>query len=427
MFLVGQEIHNLIKRLFPICRSITGKGVRKTLNIIKEYVPELKIESIKSKTKCFDWEVPLEWDIEEAYIEDSNGNKIIDFKNHNLHVVNYSIAIDKKLSFEELDSHLHYRKDLPEAIPYVTSYYKPYWGFCLSYNQYKKLNRNGKYRVYIKSKHFEGELNYGEVIIEGNSKKEIFFSTYICHPSLANDNLSGPALATFLINYVKSLKNRKYTYRFIFIPETIGSICYLSKNLKILKENVIAGFVLTCVGDEGKFSYIPSRYGNTLADKVVLNLLNYEIKNYIKYTYLDRGSDERQYCWPGIDLPVCLVTKSKFGCYKEYHTSLDNLDFVTPKGLEESYNFYKKVIDVLENNEKYVATTLGEPQMGKRGLYNHISHTGRKGLSKLLIDFLVYADGKNDLIDIANIIGESAYKLIEIKNILKNYKLIKVL
>ena len=317
--------------------------------------------------------------------------------------------------------------DLPEAIPYVTSYYKPYWGFCLSYNQYKKLNRNGKYRVYIKSKHFEGELNYGEVIIEGNSKKEIFFSTYICHPSLANDNLSGPALATFLINYVKSLNNRKYTYRFIFIPETIGSICYLSKNLKTLKENVIAGFVLTCVGDEGKFSYIPSRYGNTLADKVVLNLLDYEVQDYIKYTYLDRGSDERQYCWPGIDLPVCLVTKSKFGCYKEYHTSLDNLNFVTPKGLEESYNFYKKVIDVLENNEKYITTTLGEPQMGKRGLYHHISHIGRKGLSKLLLNFLVYADGRNDLIDIANILGKSAYKLIEVKNILKNYKLIKVL
>ena len=288
MYTIGKKMHNFIKRLFPICRSITGKGVRETLNIIKEYVPELKIESIKSKTKCFDWEVPLEWDIEEAYIEDSNGNKIVDFKNHNLHIVNYSVAVDKKISFDELEKHLHYRKDLPEAIPYVTSYYKSYWGFCLSYNQYKNLNRNGKYKVYIKSKHFEGELNYGEVIIEGKTKKEIFFSTYICHPSLANDNLSGPALATFLINYVKSLKNRKYTYRFIFIPETIGSICYLSKNLKTLKENVIAGFVLTCVGDEGKFSYIPSRHG--------INLLNCEIQDYIKYTYSNRGSNERQYC-----------------------------------------------------------------------------------------------------------------------------------
>jgi len=332
-FTAGQDMHDLARRLFPINRSITGRGFRKSLEIIREYLPELQIKSIKSGEKCFDWIVPLEWDVEEAYIEEyPSGKRIVDFKENNLHLVNYSVAVDKVLSFEELDKHLYYREDLPEAIPYVTSYYHPNWGFCLTYNQYKTLDQNKKYRVVIRSRHFQGELNYGELIIPGESEEEIFFSTYLCHPSMANNELSGPVLATFLARYVKQKENRRYTYRFIFIPETIGSICYLSRNLKELKSKVIAGFVLTCVGDEGKFSYLPSRCGDTLADKVALNLLTYEVGNFKRYSFLERGSDERQYCSPGIDLPVCLVMKSKFGAYKEYHTSLDNLDFVTTSG-----------------------------------------------------------------------------------------------
>jgi aminopeptidase-like protein/aminoglycoside N3'-acetyltransferase len=428
-FSLGQEMHDLARRLFPINRSITGKGFRKSLEIIKEYLPDLQIRSIKSGEKCFNWTVPLEWDIEEAYIEEyPSGKKIVDFKENNLHVVNYSISVDKILSFEELENHLYYRKDLPEAIPYVTSYYHPTWGFCISYNQYKTLDKTKKFHVVIRSKHFQGELNYAELIIPGKSDKEVFFSTYLCHPSLANDNLSGPVLATFLAKYLKQKQERRYTYRFVFIPETIGSICYLSRNLKHLKEKTIAGYVLTCVGDEGEFSYLPSRYGNTLADKVALNLLNYDSSvngKFKKYTYLDRGSDERQYCAPDIDLPVCLVMKSKFGEYKEYHTSLDNLDFVTPKGLEESFNFYRKLIEVLENNKTYKVTVLCEPQMGKRGLYHKISHTGRKGFTKLLMDFLAYADGTNDLIDIANILKTSAYDLIEVANLLEKHNLIE--
>lgn len=423
----GKQMHRLMEKLFPINRSILGKGFRQSLEIIREYLPQIKVFNIPSGEKCFDWTVPNEWDIEEAYLEEyPSGKKIVDFKDNNLHVVNYSIAVDKILSFEQLKPHLFYREDLPDAIPYVTSYYKPFWGFCLSYNQYKKLDKNKKYRAYIKSKHFKGNLTYGELIIKGKSNKEVFFSTYLCHPSMANNELSGPVLATFLAKYVLNKKNQNLTYRFIFIPETIGSICYLSKNLETLKKNVIAGFVLTCVGDEGKFSYIPSRYGNTLADKIALNLLDYEVGDYNKYTFLDRGSDERQYCSPNVDLPVCVITKSKFGTYKEYHTSLDNLEFVTPKGLQQSYDFYTKLIDILENNKIYETTVLCEPQMGKRNLYPNISTIKVRGeFTKTIMDFLAYADGTNDLIDIGNYIKKSAYQLIEIKDILLKHNLIK--
>ncbi|ADR18632.1 DUF4910 domain-containing protein [Calditerrivibrio nitroreducens] len=423
---IGQSMHDLIRRLFPINRSLTGKGFRKSLEIIKEYVSGLEIKHIESGEKCFDWTVPDEWDVEEAYLEEvDSGKRIVDFRNNNLHLVGYSIPVDVVLNFEELDKHLHYREDLPDAIPYVTSYYNPYWGFCLSYNQYKNLDRNKKYRAVIKSRLFRGVLNYGEIIIKGKTDKEIFFSTYLCHPSMANNELSGPVMAAFLANYVKERKDNKYTYRFIFIPETIGSICYISKNLENMKKNIVAGFVLTCCGDEGKFSYVPSRYGDTIADKVALNLLKYELDEFKEYSFLDRGSDERQYCSPGVDLPVCSVMRSKYGTFKEYHTSLDNLDFVTPKGLEETFEFYKKVINILENNDICVSNILCEPQMGKRGLYNTISHMGRTGSVKLMMDFIAYADGRNDLIDIANILNCSAYNLLEIKNILLKNNLIE--
>lgn len=425
---VGQEMHDLIRRLFPINRSITGKGFRKSLSIIKEYMPDLEIKEISSGEKCFDWTVPMEWDIEEAFIEDlETGKRIVDFKNHNLHVVGYSKPIDIVLDYQELVKHLHYREDLPEAIPYATSYYKDYWGFCIRYSEFLKLDKGKKYRAVIKSEFTKGVLNYGEAFVKGATEKEIIFSTYLCHPSMANNELSGPALAVYLYNYIKKKQNLKYGYRFVFVPETIGSICYISKNLENLKKNVVAGFVLTCCGDEGVFSYVPSRYGNTLADKVVLNLLRFEVGDFKKYSFLDRGSDERQYCAPGVDLPVCSVMKSKYGEYKEYHTSLDDLNFVTPKGLEESYNFYVKVIEVLENNAFCVSKILCEPHMSSRGLYHTLSHIGIEKKTKLMMDFLAYADGKNDLIDIANILGVSAFRLIEIKDILLKHQIIEKL
>lgn len=425
---IGQEMHDLIRRLFPINRSITGRGLRKSLNIIKEYMPDLEIKEVKSGEQCFDWTVPMEWNIEEAFIEELEGGKrIVDFRKHNLHVVGYSTPIDAVLDYDKLVKHLHFREDLPDAIPYVTSYYKDYWGFCIRYSDFLKLDRNKKYRVFIKSEFKRGVLNYGECFVKGATEKEILFSTYICHPSMANNELSGPALAVYLYKYIKKKANLNYSYRFVFVPETIGSICYISKNLEKLKNNVVAGFVLTCCGDEGVFSYVPSRYGNTLADKVALNLLEFEVRNFKRYSFLDRGSDERQYCAPGVDLPVCSVMKSKYGEYKEYHTSLDDLNFVTPKGLEESYNFYIKVIEILENNGFYKTKVICEPFMSKRGLYRTLSHLGTDEKTKLMMDFIAYADGTNDLIDIANILGVSAFSLIHIKDILLNHQIIEKL
>jgi len=417
-------MHKLIKELFPINRSLSGEGVRETLRILKRENPELNIHSIKSGTQVFDWTVPKEWNCKEAYIITPDGRKICDYNENNLHLVQYSVPFEGEIELDELQKHLYSLPKLPNAIPYVTSYYKERWGFCISENERKKL-KPGKYKVVIKSELKNGVLNYADIIIPGKSEKEIMFSTYICHPSMANNELSGPTLATFLAKYVKSIDNY-YTYRFIFAPETIGSLIYLSKYLNHLKEKVIAGFILTCVGDERAYSYMPSRYGNTLADKVALNILEYDIKDYKKYSFLQRGSDERQYCAPGVDLPVCSIMRSKYGEYPEYHTSFDNLELVTPKGLEESFEVYKKIIDVLENNFYYKVTVLGEPQLGKRGLYpDACTPDTDYDLAFLYRNFLAYADGKNDLIDIANIIGISVDKLIDIARLFEKHKLVE--
>ena len=422
----GNKMYELIKELFPINRSLSGEGVRETLRILKRENPELNIHEIKSGTQVFDWTVPKEWNCKEAYIITPDGRKICDYNENNLHLIQYSVPFEGEVDLDELQKHLYSLPKLPDAIPYVTSYYKERWGFCISENERKKL-KPGKYKVVIKSELKDGVLNYADIVIPGKSDKEIMFSTYICHPSMANNELSGPALATFLAKYVKNLDNH-YTYRFIFAPETIGSLIYLSKHLNHLKEKVIAGFILTCVGDERAYSYMPSRYGNTLADKAALNILEYDIKDYEKYSFLQRGSDERQYCAPGVDLPVCSVMRSKYAEYPEYHTSLDNLELVTPKGLEESFNIYKKIIDVLENNFYYKVKVLGEPQLGKRDLYpDTCTPDTDYDLAFLYRNFLTYADGKNDLIDIANIIGISADRLIDITKLFEKHKLVEKL
>jgi len=422
---IGEKMLSLAKELFPINRSLSGDGVRETLNILKRENKDLQIHSIKSGTKVFDWEVPDEWNCREAYIITPDGKKICDYNKNNLHLVQYSIPFEGEMSLEELNKHLYSLPHLPDAIPYVTSYYNRKWGFCISENERKKLKK-GRYKVVIKSELKKGVINYADLIIPGKSKKEIMFSTYICHPSMANNELSGPVLATFLAKYLKK-KNNYYTYRFIFAPETIGSLIYLSRHLNYLKENVIAGFILTCVGDERNYSYLASRYGDTLADKVALNILENEIKDFKKYSYLDRGSDERQYCAPGIDLPVCSVMRTKYAEYPEYHTSLDDFNVVTAKGLEGAYNLYIKMIEVLENNFKYKVTVLGEPQLGKRGLYpKECTPTTDYSLAFLYRNFLAYADGSNDLIDIANILGVSAYKLVDIAKLFLKENLIRI-
>jgi aminopeptidase-like protein len=397
----GQVMYRLVTELFPICRSISGNGVRETLRIIQGHIP-IAIHQVPSGTKVFDWTVPKEWNIRDAYIMDESGNKIIDFNDNNLHVLGYSIPVDKTVSLAELQGHLYSREDLPDAIPYVTSYYEERWGFCLTHNQRETL-REGFYKVFIDSDITDGVLNYGELIVPGSSEKEIFLSTYICHPSMANNELSGPVVTTFLSKWILQ-KPRTYTYRIVFIPETIGSITYLSQNMSVMQRNINAGFVITCIGDNRAYSYLPSRHGSTLADRVALNILNTKHPDFNKYSFLDRGSDERQYCSPGIDLPVVSIMRSKYGTYPEYHTSHDNLDLVSPGGLQGGFEVIKDCLELIEQNKTYRIKCLGEPQLGRRGLYPTVgSHELNWNISHMM-NFIAYADGTNDLIDISNTI-----------------------
>lgn len=424
---IGQDIYSFCKSIFKINRSLTGEGVRETLGIIKSKLPELTINEIPSGTKCLDWEIPKEWNVNDAYIINPEGEKILDFKNNNISIVGYSTPINKKINLEELLPHLFSLPNQPSAIPYITSYYKKHWGFCMSENDKNKLKK-GKYEVFIDSSFKKGSLTYGELLIKGKTDQEVFISTYICHPSLANDNLSGPVLATYLSKYIDEIKNKYYSYRIIFIPETIGAIAYLSKNLVSLKKNVIAGFVLTCVGDNNNYSFLPSRRGDTLSDKIALHILNYSKKEYTKYSFLDRGSDERQYCSPGVDLPICSVMRSKYGEFNEYHTSLDNLDFVCPNGFAGSYETHTKIIEAIENNFIYKANVIGEPQLGKRGMYPNISTKKSISIVRNLKNVIAYCDGKNDLIDIANIINVPIWEIYPIINqLLKNNLISKII
>ena len=392
--------YQLLERLFPINRSITGQGVEQSLEIIKTLLPALRILKIPSGTQCFDWVVPEEWHARNAFLEDDSGERILDFKENNLHLVGYSTPIDTILPLEELQEHLYSLEELPDAIPYVTSYYKKRWGFCLSDRQRKAL-KPGNYHAVIDSSFKKGSLTYGELIIPGDKEQEVLLSTYICHPSLANDNLSGPVVLTFLAEWLSSLPSRKYTYRIVYTPETIGAISYLHKNLEQLKKRVIAGFIFTCLGDERTWSYLPSRNGNTLSDRVAKYVLNKFVPTYTTYSFLDRGSDERQYCSPGVDLPIASIMRSKYGTYPEYHTSLDNLGFVTDEGLNQSLELYKNVIGIIEKNATYKTTCLCEPQLGKRGLYPTISTKKTMGTTKDLMNLIAYADGLRDLLSIA--------------------------
>lgn len=408
---LGQQMLDLAKMLFPICRSITGDGVRETLKIISDIIP-LAIHEVSTGTKAFDWSVPKEWNIRDAFVADENGNKIVDFKNNNLHVVGYSVPVDKWISLSELQEHLHSLPEQTNAIPYVTSYYNERWGFCISHGERSKL-KDGKYHVFIDSTLEDGSLTYGECIIEGEAKQEVFLSTYICHPSMANNELSGPVVASFIGKWLTS-QDRRYTYRIIFIPETIGSIAYLSRNLEELKENVLVGFNLSCIGDDRAYSYVASRYEKSLADKVASNVLSFKHPNFIKYSFLDRGSDERQYCSPGVNLPLVTLCRSKYGTYPEYHTSLDNFDVVTADGLFGAYELVRDCIYAIENNRTFRVTCYGEPQLGKRGLYPNLS-TKKSGASvETMMDFIAYADGANDLIDISNIIRKPVREIVQI-------------
>ena len=423
---IGPQIYDLAGRLWPINRSITGEGVRETLKIISGIIPGLKIYSVASSTKVFDWVVPKEWAVKEAYIITPEGKKICDFSKNNLHLVGYSVPFQASISLDELKKHLYTLPDQPSAIPYVTSYYKKRWGFCLTQDQFNNL-KDGTYKVVINSSLFEGKLNYGELLIKGKSEKEIFLSTYICHPSMANNELSGPTVVTFLAKWLQELSNPEYSYRIIFIPETIGSITYLSSHYKDMKKKILAGFNVSCVGDDRAYSYIPSRKGNTLSDLVAKHVLKWTDPNFIKYSWLDRGSDERQYCAPGIDLPIASILRSKYGSYPEYHTSLDNLEnVVNPEGLSGGYWAIRNAIEAIENNKYYECTVLCEPQMDKRGLYPTLSKRGRAVEVSLMLNFISFCDGKTSLLDIADNLNTPIWELYDVVDKLKSHKLIKV-
>ena len=310
--MIGNEIHQFAKELWPINRSITGVGVRETLKRISIHIPKLDIKSVPSDTQVFDWTVPSEWHVNKAYIITPSGKKICDFSRNNLHLLGYSIPYEGSLSLEELKKHLYTLPDQPNAIPYVTSYYKERWGFCIAQKEFDVLKK-GTYKVLIDSTLFKGELNYGELFIKGKSNKEIFLSTYVCHPSMANNELSGPTVLTFIAKWLMENNDLEYTYRIIFIPETIGSITYLSRNYKEMKKKTIAGFNVTCVGDDRSYSYLPSRNGNTISDLISKHILKWIDKNFKSYSWLERGSDERQYCAPGIDLPIASIFRTKYG------------------------------------------------------------------------------------------------------------------
>lgn len=413
MLTSGEKIYEFAEQMFPICRSITGDGVRETLRQIKERLPSLRIYEVPSGTQCFDWTVPREWNIRAAWVVDPDGSKIIDFRNNNLHVVGYSTPVNTEMDLEELDQHLYSLPDQPNAIPYITSYYKERWGFCLTHQQRRSL-KPGRYQVMIDSDLKNGSITYGEYLLPGRTDREVFLSTYVCHPSMANNELSGPCVTTFLADWLAGLAERRYSYRIVFIPETIGSITYLSRNYEEMKRRVVAGFNVSCVGDNRTYSYLPSRAETTLADRVALHVLRHVYPDFQRYEYLHRASDERQYCSPGIDLPVASVMQSKFGCYPEYHTSLDDLSLISPEGLYGAYSVLLKCLQCIEADFVPCATVCCEPQLGKRGLYPTLSSKNSTTAVRAMMDILAYADGQRSLLEIADKIGRPMWELVPI-------------
>lgn len=397
----GKYMYSLAEELWPLPRSLSGPGVRQTLAILKRELPGLELNRFRTGTRAFDWTIPKEWSVKSARLVDPIGRVLCDFDENNLSLVGYSVPVSGKYSLTNLQNHLHSLENQPDAIPFVTSYYEENWGFCMTHHARQSLI-DGMYDVQIDSDLKRGYLDYGELTVRGKSSREILFSTYICHPSMANNELSGPVLSTALARHLQVF-DLNYSYRFLFLPETIGSLAYLAANLDSLKERTLAGFVITCVGDEGKFSYIPSRLGGTLADRLALKVLGDMNKEYVEYQWSDRGSDERQYCAPGIDLPVCSITRSKYGEYPEYHTDLDRLGtVVTPAGLQGSLDYFLEVVRTIESSRFPKTTVLGEPQLGARGLYEQTSvYRGPHVRGKSLRDCLSMFDGNHSLEEVA--------------------------
>jgi aminopeptidase-like protein len=399
----GDVMHALIRELYPICRSITGDGVRQTLERLKADVP-LSVREVASGTEVLDWTVPAEWNIRDAYIRNSQGERVVDFREHSLHVMSYSVPVHTRMSLEELVPHLHTLPDRPDWIPYRTSYYREAWGFCLTERQKQRLSE-GTYEVCIDSTLAPGSLTYGELLIEGASRDEVLISVHCCHPSLANDNLSGVALAVALAKHLKARRNR-YSYRFVFVPASIGPIVWLAENPNA-STAIRHGLVLACVGDAGNVTYKRSQQGNAEVDRAAAHVLKlsgapHRIDDFVPYGY-----DERQYCSPGFDLPVGRLTRTPNGEFPEYHTSADDPEFVKPESLADSLAVCISILDVLERNCRYVnLAPYGEPQLGRRGLYRGLAGGNALPASELaLLWVLNQSDGTRSLLDIAERAG----------------------
>ena len=405
---IAEEIEQYFDRLWPICRSITGDGLRESFKILKEIIP-LTLHEVESGTEVFDWTVPDEWNIRDAYIMTPAGEKIADFKTNNLHVVNYSTPVDREISFEELEPHLHYKEELPDAVPYITTYYKKRWGFCIDYNTYKGLPREGMYRVKIDSSLKKGSLTYGDLVLPGETDDEILFSSYLCHPSMANNELSGPLALAFLYRELAKMENRKYSYRFVIAPETIGAICNLYQNRDVLIKNVKAGFVFTCCGDGGPVTYKLTREENSLTNKITKHVLSQKEEGFRIVPFDPIGSDERQYSSPGFNLPVGVLMRTPFSQFPEYHTSLDNKDLMDFRKMTELVHLCVKFVKAFELNDTYEnQIKFGEPFLGKRNLYEDLStNLSHSDTIKMRMRLLNFLDGTRDLLSVCERYGYS--------------------
>jgi aminopeptidase-like protein len=420
--LIGREMHELVTDLYPICRSLTGDGQRRTLEILRRYI-DLTVHEVPSGTPVFDWTIPKEWNVHDAYIKDPGGKKIVDFAASNLHVVNYSVPVHRRVPFEELEKHLFSLPDQPEWIPYRTSYYQENWGFCLSHRQFLAM-QEGEYEVFIDSTLEDGSLTYGEYYLPGDREEEILISCHICHPSLANDNLSGIAVATFLASNLTKVA-RRCSYRFLFTPGQIGSIAWLCKNEDRVSR-IRAGMILACLGDGGKFTYKKSRRGDAEIDRAVSKVLQDSGEPFGILEFVPYGYDERQFCSPGFNLPVGCLMRTPHGCYPEYHTSADNLTFVRPECLGESLHRCAAVIRLLESNRTFLnLQPKCEPQLGKRGLYGAIGgQRDDKSRELAMLWVLNQSDGRNSLLDIAERSGLPFEAIVDAASALEPHALI---
>jgi len=421
---VGNEAYKLIVELFPICRSITGEGVRKSLKIIQDQIP-IKINEVPSGQKVYDWIIPKEWNIRDAYIKNSKGEKIVNFQKSNLHVMSYSVPIKGKFSLEELKKHLHSLQEYPEWIPYLTSYYNENWGFCISHNQLKNLT-DDEYEVKIDSELKDGSLTYGEFVIPGKREEQILLSCYVCHPSMCNDNLTGVALLTLLAKYLRD-KELEYTYHFLFIPETIGAITWLSQNEDKVSK-IKCGLVATCLGDCGISTYKKTKNGNSIIDRIVKKVLDDSKSKFELVDFFPSGSDERQFSSPGFNLEIGSLMRAMYGKFPEYHTSADNLDFINTESLSDSFKKYLNVILVLENNKIFRSLNPKcEPQLGRRGLYRLIGSQKNEHLDELAILWVLnMSDGTNSLLDISECAGLSFLQVKKTAQILFEKNLLEI-